>query len=243
MNRTVGVVPARWASTRFPGKPLAAIAGIPLVIRSLESAAELLGLENVYAATDDARIQDLVITHGFQCQLTGEHKTGTDRVAQALREISFDWAINIQGDEPTLDSTDLRLFKEVLESGSNSVLNAITRVSEKSEILSASVPKVVTDAAGRMVYISRSAIPGSKDALPTSDYRKQVGVYGYSAKALQDFAELSEKSKIETIEDIEVIRFLELGYTVGTVEFNHASVAVDWPEDVPKAEALILGKL
>jgi len=239
--KTIAVVSARWGSSRFPGKPLVPIAGVPLVVRALTSAANLLGRENVIAAIDDQRIADVVASWGFQYRMTGSHLTGTDRVAEALQSVDFSWAINIQGDEATLDPNDLKAFQLKLEAGTSSTLNAITNLLTESEISSNSVPKVVTDESGRLLYISRSAIPGSKEPLPLDRYRKQVGVYGYSPQALSLFSSRAGKSKNESLEDIEILRLLDIGVQVNTIEFVGQSVAVDWPGDVANAEALLRG--
>lgn len=189
---------------------------------------------DIYVATDDQRIVSECKNHGMQWVLTNSSCfTGTDRVAQVARGISAEWYINVQGDEPFLDPTGLqRVINSALASTSEiAVVNAYAPIESEVEFRSATVPKVVATAAGKLLFISRAAIPTDK-SLGFRGANRQVGLYAFRQPALAAFARESTKTRIESVEDIEILRFLELGYEVSMVEVPRGGIAIDTPEDL-----------
>jgi 3-deoxy-manno-octulosonate cytidylyltransferase (CMP-KDO synthetase) len=189
-------------------------------------------------ATDDERIAAVARQAGYRAVLTSEDNlTGTDRVAEAASQVDADVYLNIQGDEPVLDVEDVRSVLEAKLERPHWIANGFCYLSESEDPASPHIPKVVTTESGRLVYMSRAALPASKDrALAPSVYKKQVCIYAYSYQELAEFKAFGRKGSLESYEDIEILRFLELGREVFMVETQGDSVAVDIPEDVGRAE-------
>ncbi|AVI62935.1 3-deoxy-manno-octulosonate cytidylyltransferase [Halomonas sp. GFAJ-1] len=237
--RSVVLIPARFGSTRYPGKPLVKLLGKPMVLWVAEISARAVGKENVYVATEDARIVSVVEESGFQAVLTSDDAlTGTDRLAQAALQVESDIYINVQGDEPLIDPLDILKIREAKLNNMDHVINGFSWVSEDEDPHSVNIPKVITTEDNRLVYMSRLALPGYKDkkCAPKS-YKKQVCIYAFTKKELQLFKSFGRKSELEFSEDIEILRFLEMGKTIRLVETKPGSLAVDVPEDVYKVEA------
>jgi 3-deoxy-manno-octulosonate cytidylyltransferase (CMP-KDO synthetase) len=234
--RTVAIIPARYASSRFPGKPLVALAGKPMIIWVAELSAKALGKENVFIATEDERIKKVVETAGFQALMTSSKAlTGTDRLAEASEMIDADVVINVQGDEPLVNPEDIVKIKDAKLESPNEVINGFSWIRESEDPHSVNLPKVITTEDNRMIYMSRVALPGFKDAKNAPlRYKKQVCIYAFSKKELRSFLGLGRKSELEHSEDIEILRFLELGVPIKMVETRPGSLAVDVPEDVEK---------
>lgn len=239
MNRVVGIIPARFESSRFPGKPLARILGRTMIDRVASIAAEALGQENVYVATDDERIRDEVCARGYQCVMTGTALTGTDRTWQAAEQIDADIYVNIQGDEPMLEPRDILRIVDAKRSHPACVVNGYCVLAPDEDPASPNIPKVAVGDHGQLVYMSRSPIPGCKTT-PAHTFYKQVCIYAFSLDELRAFASLGRKSRLEAIEDIEILRFLDLEVPVLMTETSGASLAVDVPEDVARVEAALL---
>lgn len=228
------IIPARFKSSRFPGKPLAKICGKEMIIHVCQKAEKAVGREHVFVATEDKRIADVVNKNGFNFILTSNScLTGTDRVAEASQELSYDIYVNLQGDEPMVNHEDIILAIDEKKKNFNTVINCATKILDPVEIKSKSVPKVVFNHDKMLLYASRSDIPGSKQE-NTKGF-KQVCIYCFNKKELEIFAS-EKKSKNEFIEDIEILRFLDKGVKVKILELNGDSIAVDYPEDVTKVE-------
>lgn len=231
------VIPAREKSTRFPGKPLAMIAGRPMLDRVHERCVDAVGESRVYVATDSERIRTHCERAGMRCVMTPETcLTGTDRVHEAAKSIDAQTLINVQGDEPLIDPADIRAVIDASRETPGVVVNAMCPIDDEPDYRSVNVPKVIAAPDGRLLYMSRAPIPASKDGRFHGGMR-QVCVYAFPRAALAAFASAPGKTPAEAIEDIEILRFLELGFEVRMVRVSGASLAVDIPDDVPKVEA------
>lgn len=232
------------ASSRFPGKPLAQIFSRPMVVWVAEKAAQAVGISNVFIATDSELIRDVTKESGFQSLMTSENElTGTDRVASAVRNLNYRTVVNVQGDEPLVSPEDILRVANSHEEDRRFVTNGFLRIQSGEDPHETSIPKIVFDRNNRLIYASRLAIPGYKDQAPGSKvgrYYKQVCIYAYSQEHLELFRNTKEKTPLERSEDIEVIRFLEIGVSVKMVECTNLSVSVDWPGDISKVENLLL---
>lgn len=239
--QSVVVIPARYRSSRFPGKPLVELAGKPMILWVAELSARAVGPEKVYVATEDQRIYDLVTEAGFQAVMTSDQApTGTDRLAEAAALIPADFYINVQGDEPLVDPADIRRIIEVKERHPELIINGCCPLAPHEDPENVNIPKVITNEANLMVYMSRRALPGFKE--PTNrptHYLKQVCIYAFSGEDLRAYKEFGRKSELEKCEDIEILRFLELDKKIMMVETSGGTLAVDVPEDMePVARAL-----
>lgn len=236
------IIPARIGSTRFPAKPLAKIAGRPMIQWVCELSAKAAGQDNVHVATDSKEIAAVVRALGYKSVMTSaDCLTGTDRVAEAMRKLSLPMAINVQGDEPLLDPELIKKVAERLLVSNGAVVNAASKITDTQEMLSSSLPKVVLSKSGRLLYASRALIPARKDPndLVSQTVHKQVCVYGFHLESLGDFGPQAHKSTLEQFEDIEVLRFLEADIPVEILVSESLSVAVDFPEDIAKVEAIL----
>lgn len=233
------VIPARYKSSRFPGKPLAKIKGKEMIIRVAEIAEAAVGIQNVYIATENEEIVDVVKGYGYKVVLTSDScLTGTDRVAEAALEIDADIIVNVQGDEPLLDPNDIkRVIKSKLEHP-NYIINCQAYLNGKEDIADKKIPKVITNLKNELMYCSRNPIPGTKEGNGKRP-KKQVCIYAFSREHLKAFTQQGSKTPLEEEEDIEINRFLELGYKVKMVEVNGNTLAVDYPEDIELVESLI----
>ena len=233
------IIPARYKSSRFPGKPLVKIAGRELVLRVWDRCVLAVGATSVYIATDDERIARLCESAEAQYVMTSSScKTGTDRVYEAASALGLEVVINVQGDEPLVDPDSINRILTQLQTGAHSIVNGMCPIIDEDEFRSCTVPKVVVAPDGRLLYMSRSAIPTNK-SLEFVKAWKQVCIYGFTISALEAFTSVADKTALEEIEDIEILRFLELNHYVHMVKLSPGSVAVDVPEDVEKAEKVI----
>jgi len=238
------IIPARIGSTRFPAKPLAKILGKPMIQWVCELSAKAAGQDNVYVATDSEEIASVVRALGYRPVMTSAScLTGTDRVAEAMRRLSLPMAISVQGDEPLLDPELIKAVAEQLLVSNGAVVNAATRVTDPEEMSSSSLPKMVLSKSGRLLYASRSLIPGAKESnnFLSQIVHKQVCAYGFHLESLKDFGPQAEKSPLEQFEDIEILRFLEADIPVEILVSESLSVAVDFPEDIAKVESILTG--
>lgn len=234
------VIPARYKSSRFPGKPLVEIAGKSMLLRTYEQCIKAVDKNLVYVATEDQRIVDHCDAHGMNVLLTSDNcLTGTDRLAEVSNIIKADYYINVQGDEPVFDPNDILKVLTQIEQGSEEIINGFCAIETEEQYRSASIPKVVFRPDGRLLYMSRSPIPGNKAFEFVKGWR-QVCIYSFPAKALNKFAETQTKLPLENEEDIEILRFLELGFEVRMIELSSHSIAVDNPEDVIKVTNRLL---
>lgn len=236
------IIPARYASTRFPGKPLVLLLGKPMILWVAEISARAVGKKNVYVATEDTRIANVVAKAGFAPLMTSPKAlTGTDRVAEAAKLINYDIYVNVQGDEPLVNPCDIHQCIKLKEANPEAVVNGFCWIDENEDPGSANIPKVIMSEAGKMIYISRTLLPGFKDEENApARYAKQVCIYGFDHKLLNKYSEFGRKSALEKHEDIEILRFLELGRDVFMYECSPGSLAVDVPEDIVRVEAALI---
>jgi 3-deoxy-manno-octulosonate cytidylyltransferase (CMP-KDO synthetase) len=238
MNAAI-VIPARWASTRFPGKPLAPIAGVSLIERVYRRAIASQKARAVYVATDDARIADHVASFGKVVSPTGDFATGTDRIAAAVpliesrESMRFDQIVNVQGDEPLIDITVVDALIDALQNDASlSMATLACPIDRDDEFASRDVVKVVTDLRGDALYFSRAPIPHG--SLPLA--RRHIGVYAYQRAALDAFVALAP-SPLERSESLEQLRALQNGFRIRVVQTNTPHQGVDRPEDVARVES------
>ena len=228
------VIPARYQSSRLPGKPLVDILGEPMIKRVFNRCLLAVPREKIYIATDDDRIKEVADGFGAQVVMTSSDcLTGTDRVAELAEIIDADYYINVQGDEPVFNPDDLSRVINLIDRYPGEIINGYCGINSREDFYSLSIPKVVFRPDGRLMYMSRFAIPGSKAGKFKRGYR-QVCVYAFPKGPLLDFSSKRAKSPLEEIEDIEILRFLEMGYEVRMVELSSDSLAVDNPEDINK---------
>lgn len=233
------VIPARFQSGRLPGKPLVNLCGVPMIVRTYRQCIKVVPTELVYVATDDDNIRAVCEKHGIQVVMTSSNcLTGTDRVAEVAQKIEADTYINVQGDEPVFNPDDLTELINTAEKNPNDVINGYCSINDELMFRSSSIPKVVMRPDGRLLYMSRAPIPTNKGLAYIQSWR-QVCAYAFPKKALVAFSSRASKTELEAIEDIEILRFLELGWDIRMVSMSDLSVAVDNPEDIIRAEAAI----
>jgi len=233
------VIPARYESTRLPGKPLIDLSGLPMIVRTYRQCVKSVSPNKVYVATNHHQIKKVCETNGIQVVMTSDNcLTGTDRVAEVAMQVEVDTYINVQGDEPLFNPNDLRLLIEAVKANPQEVINGYCQIREESLFRSTSIPKVVIRPDGRLLYMSRAPIPTNKSAGFENAWR-QVCAYAYPQKALMAFSERLDKTPLEAVEDIEILRFLELGWEVRMVLMSEDSISVDNPEDRLRVEKII----
>ena len=240
--KVIGIIPARYKSSRFPGKPLADICGKPMIYWVYQQAKKVKELNEVYVATDDERIEKACQENNINVIMTSsEHKTGTDRIGEVARKIKADIYVNIQGDEPLIEPKTIRAaIKPFFEDKSLQVTNLMTKIKDPVDVVNFTVPKVITNKDNIGIYLTRSTAPYPKGKIDYS-YYKQVCVYGFTPEALEFFCN-SERGKIESIEDIEILRFIEAGYKVQYIEVDSNTVAVDTENDLNKVRKIMKKK-
>lgn len=238
--KTLIVVPARYKSKRFPGKPLKKILKKELIIRVLEGCKKLISNKiSLIVATDDKKIFSKVKKNNFKAILTSPNcLTGTDRVAEVAKKINADIYINVQGDEPLINYKDIKKIIEAKKKYKDFVICGYSKINYDENVNNKNIPKVVINKKNDLLYISRSPIPSSKKKLKIN-YFKQVCIYGFNKNELRLFSKVKRKTKLEAYEDIEIIRFLEFGKKVKMVNLNSTSYAVDVPSDIKKIEKFI----
>lgn len=238
MNYLV-VIPARYHSSRLPGKPLIEIMGVPMIIRTYRQCLKVVPAELIVVATDDSRIEAACKAENINVIFTSsECLTGTDRVAEVAQLIEVDTYINVQGDEPIFNPKDLKKLIDVSQNRPMDVINGYCSISSEDMFRSPSTPKVVFRADGSLLYMSRAGIPAGKD-LKLSKAWRQVCAYAFPRNALIEFAKTKNKTTLEEIEDIEILRFLEIGWDVQMISMTDRSIAVDNPDDIFRVESLI----
>ena len=240
--RVVGIIPARYASTRFPGKPLALIKGKPMIQRVYEQALKSR-LDAVFVATDDVRIADAVMDFGGQYVMTSpNHRSGTDRCREAMDVLGtqYDAVVNIQGDEPFIDPSQINLVKDLICRDDTYLASLAKRIVDEQELFSPNTVKVVMDGAGRALYFSRNPIPflrneDRKDWLQKGVFYKHIGIYAYKAKTLAQIAAM-DPTPLEKAESLEQLRWLENGLSIHMGITQTENVSIDEPNDIRKAE-------
>jgi 3-deoxy-manno-octulosonate cytidylyltransferase (CMP-KDO synthetase) len=242
--RTVGIIPARYASTRFPGKPLALIAGKPLIQHVVERCQRAKMLSEVIVATDDTRIWE-VAQNFCRAEMTSpDHPSGTDRLAEVAQRCQCDAVVNIQGDEPLIDPAVVDLVAKALANDEMSTAAAPLR--EPAEYENPNVVKVVVNTAARALYFSRRTIPYLRDAasgsvagqLAAFPFLKHIGIYGYRRETLLKLVKCPV-SPLERAEKLEQLRALENGISIAVVRVDYESIGVDVPADVKRVEEML----
>ncbi|MEJ5963379.1 3-deoxy-manno-octulosonate cytidylyltransferase [Pedobacter immunditicola] len=238
--KTLGIIPSRYASTRFPGKPLVKIAGKSMIRRVYEQATKSKSLDEVVVATDDLRIVEEVKSFGGKFVLThSNHQSGTDRCAEVITKLPhFDTIINIQGDEPFIDPEQIDLLAGCFLDGSVQLATLIKGITTEEELFNTNIPKVVLNAFEEAIYFSRQTIPylrntTQKDWLTAHQFYKHIGIYGYSSEALLAITKLPP-SILELAENLEQLRWLENGYKIKTKITTLETLAIDTPDDLDK---------
>ena len=241
--KTIGVIPSRWGSTRFPGKSLHPICGKPLVLWVAEACRKAKSLDETIVATDDRRIADAVEAAGVRAVMTRpDHPSGTDRIAEAARAEDGDIVVNIQGDEPLIDPALIdRLAGRLRDDPSWDMATAVSPLDSPEDLAAKSVVKVVTARDGAALYFSRLPIPCNRDSAPDLSaglYVRHLGIYAYRGAFLKRF--VAEKPcALETTEKLEQLRALWMGARIATVRVDDPAVGVDTPEDAVRIEKII----
>ena len=232
------VIPARYKSSRFPGKPLVKLIEKPMILWVAELSLKAVGRENIYIATDNKKILNTVNNAGFKGILTSKScLTGTDRLAEVARKIKADIYVNVQGDEPLVKPIDIKKVINLKKKFPNDIVNGYTPINKNEDPRNVNIPKVIFTKDKKLVYMSRNAIPGFKEKKnKPAVYFKQVCIYAFNREELLLFSRQKNKSKLELSEDIEILRFLELGKTIRLIQTSSGSLAVDEPNDVAKVE-------
>jgi 3-deoxy-manno-octulosonate cytidylyltransferase (CMP-KDO synthetase) len=235
LRKASAIIPARYESQRFPGKPLAPILGKPMIQRVYERVVQTEILENVIIATDDQRIFDAALSFGADVRMTSSgHKSGTSRAAEIAAQLDSPLIINIQGDEPLLHVSMIEDLVQVLQDKTIHMATLAVKNVHVADIKDKNIVKVVKDRENFALYFSRSPIPSN-----SADYFWQhIGIYGYQRTFLMAFEALPE-SKLEKTEKLEQLRALENGYRIRIVDTPHFSLSVDTPEDIIKAEKFL----
>jgi 3-deoxy-manno-octulosonate cytidylyltransferase (CMP-KDO synthetase) len=242
--KILGIIPARYASTRFPGKALAVIAGKPLIQHVVEQCEKAKSLSEVIVATDDTRIWEVAQNFCRVEMTVPEHPSGSDRIAEVAARCACDAVVNIQGDEPLIDPTVIDAVAAAL--AREEMSTAATRIKDAAEYDNANVVKVVVNAAGRALYFSRRTIPYLREAAsrPVSEqlaafpFLKHLGIYGYRRETLLRLVKFPV-SPLENAEKLEQLRALENGIQIAVVKVDYDSVGVDMPEDVKRVEKIL----
>lgn len=229
------IIPARYRSSRLPGKPLVDLSGKPMIIRTVERCLEVLPREQVIVATDDERIAEVCVAHNVQYEMTRDHPTGSDRVAEVASRIPAKTYINVQGDEPVFNPEDLRIIIDAARQDRSKTFIGSCEMTEQ-QWQDTKYIKLLFGLNRQLIYIGRAPVPGSHDGTFRLGYR-QVCVYAYPGEALQAYAAPGQRTPLEAIEDNEVMRFLELGLPVEVLPMSPDSMPVDRPDDVALVEA------
>ena len=237
--KAVAVIPARYASTRLPGKPLLDIYGKPLIQRVWEIVSRARGLDGVVVATDDARIADAVQSFGGRvCMTSPECQSGSDRVREVAESLTADVYVNVQGDEPLLEPSAIEALLSVFRQGDSvQVATLCSRISEE-QARSPHQVKVVRDHAGNALYFSRAPLPFVRESGESAVFLGHIGMYAYRADALRCFASLPP-SLLEHAEKLEQLRFLQAGISIRVLEVPSMGAGVDTPEDLERVRAII----
>lgn len=247
MLKFIGIIPARYASTRFPGKPLAMLGGKPVIQHVYEKVAA--ALQEAYVATDDERIYDTVINFGGQAVMTRkDHKSGTDRIEEAMEKIGGDWdvVVNVQGDEPFVDKSQLSTICSCFDDSSTQIATLGKRFASIEATENPNSPKIVVDNQGFAMYFSRSVIPfvrGKEKELWLEAYPflKHLGIYAYRREVLREITQLPQSS-LELAESLEQLRWLQNGYKIKVGTTDIETVGIDTPQDLERAEAFLKAK-
>ena len=240
--KIIGVIPARYKSSRFPGKPLVDICGKPMIWWVYQQAKKVPEFDEVYVATDDDRIEAACKEHDMKVIMTSDkHETGSDRVAEVATKVEGDLFVNIQGDEPVVNPEMIQEVISIFFEDETVTFGSLKKeITDPDEIKATSTVKVVTDQKGDAMYFSRSVIPSNvKDGKLARVFR-HVGIYAYKRDFLEEFSKMSQ-TELELGEGIEPLRAMERGYKMRLKETKHSSIGVDLPEHIEKVKRVIKG--
>lgn len=247
--KILATIPARYASTRFPGKPLIDIAGKTMIQRVYEQVKKATGVQTIVVATDDQRIADHIEAFGGQVVMTSEsHTSGTDRCAEAASHFEdTDIVINVQGDEPFIQPEQIELLISCFQKESVNIATLVKKIDTFEDLFNHNIPKVTVTKDMRALYFSRNTIPYLRDAAQTSwlekyRYFKHIGIYAFRAETLKQLTKLPVSS-LEKAESLEQLRWLEHGYQIQTAETQFQSHGIDVPEDVDRVIELFKSSL
>ena len=241
--KIIAVIPARYEASRFPGKLMQILGEKTVIATTYQNVLETALFDEVFVATDSEIIFDEIIKNGGKAVMTGQHETGSDRIAEAVQNIDFDIVVNVQGDEPFLKMEPLKQLISVFNEDSEEKISLASlkiKLKNTDEIENPNNVKVITDYEGFALYFSRSVIPYPREIHPEVEYFKHIGVYAFRKNALLNFAKLTMKP-LEISEKIECIRYLEYGMKIKMIETDFVGVGIDVPEDLEKAR-MILGQ-
>jgi 3-deoxy-manno-octulosonate cytidylyltransferase (CMP-KDO synthetase) len=236
MIQIIGVIPARYASTRFPGKPLIDIGGKSMIKRVYEQCKKTSVLSDVIVATDDERIAEHVLSFGGEVIMTAAtHQSGTDRCAEVVSTYKgkCDAVINIQGDEPFIDPKQIELLASAFNEESTQIVTLIKRIKSEEEVRNPNVVKAIANKNNQAIYFSRSPIPYRRNPGVDITYFKHVGIYGYRKQVLAEITQLP-MGKLEQAESLEQLRWVENGYSIVLKETDLETIAIDTPDDLEK---------
>ncbi|MDD5617877.1 MAG: 3-deoxy-manno-octulosonate cytidylyltransferase [Candidatus Omnitrophica bacterium] len=242
-KKIVAIIPARYKSTRFEGKPLAEICGKPMIYYVYNNIARSKFIDGIYVATDDERIASAVRGFGGKAIMTSaNHPTGTDRIAEAARKIDADIIVNVQGDEPLVKAEMIeQAVKPILENNRVHVTNLVTKINNIGDYIDTTVVKTVIDKDNFILFLSRSPIPYPKTRQDFLVY-KQIGLYAFNKSFLLKFVKMAQ-TPLELIEGVEFLRILENGHKVKAVETKFQTISVDTLSDLCEVEKLMSRKL
>lgn len=237
--KIAAIIPARYASTRFPGKPLANIAGKTMIQRVYEQCKQINELAYVIVATDDERIYQKVIQFGGQaCMTSSQHLTGTDRIWEVVEKLNLavDVIINVQGDEPFIQPSQIQNIIDCFQDPNAAIATLVKPIQQNEVLFNVNAPKVVLDDAHFALYFSRQAIPflrnePTENWLNNHTYYQHIGIYGFRKDVLQKLVKLAP-SKLEQAESLEQLRWLAAGYKIKTATTHETTIAIDTPEDL-----------
>ena len=235
------IIPARYESSRLPGKPLIKICGITMIERTWMQCCKAIDKSNIYIATDNIEIAKHVESFGGNFVMTSKKcLTGTDRIAEANKKLNLDLIINVQGDEPMIDPNDIKAVIQKKEDNYNKVINCYCKLTSSDDPNDINLPKVTFNEKKELIYMSRLPIPGIKNSsLSRPIYYKQVCIYAFNREELEAFQSYTSKSEIECMEDIEILRFLEFDKKILMIKTNKSSLSVDIIEDIDKVEDMM----
>ncbi len=239
--KIIAVIPARYQASRFPGKLMQLLGEKTVIATTYQNVVETGLFDEVFVATDSEIIFEEINKIGGNAVMTGEHETGSDRIAEAIRDIECDIVVNVQGDEPFLKTEPLKQLISVFHDDFEEKISLASlkiQLKNKEEIDNPNNVKVITDNDGFALYFSRSVIPYPREIHPDVAYFKHIGVYAFRKNALLNFAQLTMKA-LEISEKIECIRYLEYGMKIKMIETDFVGVGIDVPEDLEKARAIL----
>ena len=241
MNKIIAVIPARYEATRFPGKMMKMLGDKTIIRTTYENVVDTKLFDEVIVATDSEKIFNEIKANGGIAVMTGTHETGSDRIAECVKDRDFDIVINVQGDEPFVKKDPLQQLIDVFKNDEKEEISLASlkiKLTEEKEISDPNNVKVITDLENCALYFSRSVIPYPREVSQKSIYYKHIGVYAFRKEAIIKFSNLP-MSSLEISEKIECLRYLENGMKIKMVETDFIGVGIDVPEDLEKAEKIL----